>query len=290
MSKFEQIEAFLNIVHENSFKAAASKQGISTAAISRQISRLEADLGTQLLERTTRQITLTEIGLAYYEHAKKALAELKEAEFLIGNSQKEPSGALNVVSNRYFANEYLIPHLPKFISLYPKLVLNLELAERFPDFNAENIDILFGVSIEGPPNLVRKRITTTRYILCASPSYLKKFGIPKTPEELNHHYYITHNMRKPDDVISFRDDKKIYVKPSLFLNDCQVMLECALQGIGIVMLHDYIVRDAIHKGLLVEILMQYEEPEKSVYLYYQQQRYVQPKIRRFIDFFIPKNG
>lgn len=288
MSKLEQIEAFLNIVHENSFVAAAKKQGISTAAISRQISRLEADLGVQLLERTTRHIALTEIGSQYYQHCKNVLAELDQANALITGAQAEPTGTLNITSNRYFANEYLIPYLSEFLSLYPKITMNLELAERFPDFSEEKIDILFGVSLEGPPDLVRKRITTTRYVLCASPDYLKKFGIPKSPDELYHHFYITHVMRKPDNVIQFRDDKKICLTPILFLNDCLTMLECAIRGIGMVMLHNYVVRDAINKGLLIEVLKDFQEPEKPVYLYYQHQRYLQPKIRHCIDFFTQK--
>lgn len=288
MSKFEQIEAFLNIVHEGSFAAAARKQGISTAAISRQISRLEADLGVQLLERTTRQLKLTEIGSVYYQHGKKALAELDEAQAVIKGSQSEPAGVLNITSNRYFANEYLMPYLSEFTFRYPKLILNIELAERFPDLNEEGIDILFGVSLEGTPDLVRKRITTTRYVICASPHYFKKYGTPKIPDELIHHYYITHVMRRPDNIIQFRHDKKVCVKPTLFLNDCQFMLECAVQGMGIVMLHDYIVRETLTKGVLIEILSEYQEQEKPVFLYYQHQRYLQPKIRHFIDFFTEK--
>jgi DNA-binding transcriptional LysR family regulator len=287
MSKLEQIEAFISVIQENSFVAAARKLDISTAAISRQVSRLEKNLGAQLLMRTTRQIALTEIGAEYYKHCQKALAEIREGDELILGAQAEPVGILNLTSNRHFANEYLIPHLAEFIKLYPKLILNLELAERFPDFTEENIDILFGVSLEGPPNLVRKRITKTRYVLCASPDYLQKKGIPKTPDELINHDYITHSMR-PDNYIYFRGNKKISLQPILYLNDCQAMLECAIRGIGIVLLHDYIVRDAINKGLLIEILQPFQESEKAVYLYYQMQRYLQPKIRHCIDYFTKK--
>lgn len=285
MSKLEQITAFLDIVHENSFAAAARKQSISTAAISRQIARLEEDLGAQLLHRTTRQISLTEIGAQYYQHCKNALEELTKAEEIITHSQDEPTGTLNITSNRYFANQYLIPYLPEFMSRYPNLRINLELAERFPDFKEENIDILFGTSMDGPPELIRKRITTTRYILCASPAYLKKYGIPKNPSELSHHHYITHSMRKPNNVIAFKNNKEVYIDPMLSLNDCHAMRECAILGMGIVMLHNYIVTDAIKKGELIEVLGEFQEQEKSVYLYYQSSRYVQPKIRRFIDFF-----
>jgi DNA-binding transcriptional LysR family regulator len=203
-------------------------------------------------------------------------------------SQSEPTGTLNITSNRHFANEYLIPYLAEFMELYPKLILNIELAERFPDFNSENVDILFGVSWEGSPDLVRKRVTTTRYVLCASPAYFKKHGTPKTPEELSNHNYITHSMRQPDNIILFRNDKKIYLKPMLFLNDCATMLECAIRGMGIVLLHNYIVRESIDKGLLIEILSEFQELEKPVFLYYKHQQYLQPKIRYCIDFFIKK--
>ncbi|MBV8803357.1 MAG: LysR family transcriptional regulator [Gammaproteobacteria bacterium] len=287
MSKFEQIEAFINVVQENSFAAAARKLNLSTAAISRQVSRLETSLGAQLLTRTTRQITLTEIGAEYYKHCQKALAEIREGDALILGAKAEPTGMLNITSNRHFANKFLIPKLGEFIKLYPKLILNIELAERFPDFTEENIDILFGVSLEGPSHLVRKRIAKTNYILAASPAYLKKKGIPKTPNELIHHDYITHSMR-PDTYIYFCGDKKISMQPILCLNDCQAMLECAVRDMGIILLHDYMVRDTIKKGLLIEILPEFKVPEKSVYLYYQPQRYLQPKIRYFIDYFTRK--
>lgn len=285
MSKLEQINAFIAVVDQNGFAAAARKNGVSTAAISRQVSRLEFDLKAELLQRTTRQITLTEVGVEYYKHAKKALAELAEAEMVISDSQGEPAGILSVTSNRYFAVKYLMPRLPAFMALYPQLRVKLELAERFPDLVKENIDLIFGVSMEGPEALVRRRVATTRYILCASPVYLAQYGEPRTPADLSKHHYITHSMRKPDNVVPFKNNKEIYVEPILWLNDSRAMCECAIQGIGIVRLHDYIVADAIEDGSLVEILPEFSEQEQPVYLYYQQSRYLQPKIRRFIDFY-----
>ncbi len=285
MSKLEQINAFIAVVDQNGFAAAARKNGVSTAAISRQVSRLEFDLKAELLQRTTRQITLTEVGVEYYKYAKKALAELAEAEMVISDSQGEPAGILSVTSNRYFAVKYLMPRLPAFMALYPQLRVKLELAERFPDLVKENIDLIFGVSMEGPEALVRRRVATTRYILCASPVYLAQYGEPRTPADLSKHHYITHSMRKPDNVVPFKNNKEIYVEPILWLNDSRAMCECAIQGIGIVRLHDYIVADAIEDGSLVEILPEFSEQEQPVYLYYQQSRYLQPKIRRFIDFY-----
>lgn len=285
MSKFERIATFISVIEENGFAAAARKKGVSTAAISRQISALEDELHVQLLKRTTRRISLTEMGEAYYQQCKKTLNELQEAENVIAMSQTEANGVLHIMANRYFTIVHLLPRLSEFMRLNPHLRIHFQLAERFPNLEKEGIDILFGVSIEGSPELVRRRVTSTRYMLCASPQYLQKKGIPKHPSDLIHHDYITHSFRKPDDLITLKDGKVIRVNPTLWLNDSFVMRECAIRDMGIVYLHDYMVEDAIKEGKLIEILREYQEPQKTVYLYYQQSRYLQPKIRRFIDFY-----
>lgn len=285
MSKFERIAAFIDVVEENGFAAAARKQGVSTAAISRLVARLETDLKVELLKRSTRQISLTPVGATYYQQCKQALEGLKEAEFVIAGSHAEAMGTLKVTSNRYFALKHLIPRLSQFMAQNPQLQIKFELAERFPNMTMEDIDILFGVSLEGPDDLVRKRVATTRYVFCASPSYLKEYGTPHVPQDLSKHRYITHSMRKPDNLVCFKDDKEVVVQPILWLNDSRAMRECAILGMGIVKLHDYIVTDALQDGSLVEVLSGFQEPQLPVYLYYQQSRYLQPKIRKFIDFF-----
>ncbi len=285
MSKFDQISTFISVIEENGFAAAARKQRISTPAISRQIASLEKALGTQLIARTTRQISLTEIGEKYYQQCKKTLAELREAEVAIAESKNEASGILHVMAPRYFAIARLLPKLSTFMALNPNLKIQLQLAERVPDLEKEEIDILFGVSLEGALDLVRKKVGSTRYVLCASTGYLKKHGKPKKPADLIKHEYITHSMRSPNNTILFKDQKKYPVNPSLFLNDTFAMRECAIRDMGIVNLHDYMVADPLREGKLIEILQNYQEPEKNIYLYYRQSRYLQPKIRRFIDFY-----
>lgn len=285
MSKLERISTFILVIDENGFAAAARKKGVSTAAISRQITALESELGTQLLKRTTRQISLTDIGEEYYQQCKKTLNELKEAESAIIQSKNEATGVLHIMANRYFTITHLLPKLSEFMRLNPNLRIHFQLAERFPNLEKEGIDILFGVSVEGSSELVRLRVASTRYVLCASPDYLKKYGTPDSPADLIKHHYITHSIRTPNNIIFFRNGKEVHVDPVLWLNDSYAMRECAIRDMGIVNLHDYMVSDAIKNGKLVEILNEYQEPQKNVYLYYQQSRYLQPKIRRFIDFY-----
>jgi len=285
MSKLEHIAAFIAVVEESGFAAAARKQGLSTAAISRHVSHLERDLKTELLKRTTRHVRLTEVGQIYYQQCKRILSELTKAELTISGNLSEATGTLSVTSNRYFAMQYLMPRLPEFMSQNPKLKITFELAERFPDLSREGIDILFGVSMEGANDLVRRRVATTRYVICASPKYLKKMGTPIKPMDLTHHQYISHSKRTPDNILRFKNDETIHLDPFLKLNDSRAMQECAIKHMGIICVHDYIVKDALKNGKLIEILQKYQEPEQFVYLYYQQSRYLQPKIRRFIDFY-----
>ena len=287
MSKIEQIHTFIQVVERNGFAAAAKQLGVSTAAVSRQVNSLEKSLGVQLLHRTTRLVTLTEIGSQYYKQCKKTLGELTEAEHRLFASQQEASGTLTIMCNRYFALQKIIPRLSAFIGENPKLRIKFHLAERYPDLIQEGIDILFGVSIAGHPELIQKRIGETRYIFCASPYYLQQFGTPQSPAELVKHRYITHSMRKPDNILTFGSGQEIYLEPSLALNDARSMCECALNGLGIVRLHDYEVAEALARGELVEVLAPYNETAYPIYLYYPQSRYLQPKIRRFIDYYAP---
>lgn len=287
MSKWDQITTFIHVVEAQGFAAAAKKQGLSTAAISRQINRLESTLNVKLLYRSTRKTTLTEIGLQYYEQAKKALEGLNAAEREILGNLDACNGLLRVISNRYFAMRYLIPRLAEFMRTYPNLRIKLDLAERFPTLADEELDLIFGVAMPSQPNLVQRKVATTRYVLCASPAYLKINGTPVIPSDLLTHHYIAHSARQPNDRLLFKDHNPLFVKPNLWLNDSNAMYECALLGLGIVMLHDYVVIDALKDGRLIELLGDYQEPTQSVYLYYQQNKYLDPKIRRFIDFFVP---
>lgn len=286
MSKLDQISAFIQVVELHSFAAAAKKLKVSTAAISRKISLLETDLGVQLLTRSTRHLALTEMGMLYYQECKTLLHSLQETENRMAGAKEEASGVLHIMANRYFALEFIIPRLAQFLALHPKLRVHLNLAERFPDLMQENIDILFGVSIEGTPTLVRKKIAETEYLLCASPAYLKQYGTPEKPHDLHQHHYIAHSERKPYDVIHFKNEKELYIEPYLLLNDSLAMLDCAMKGMGIVRLHSYLVESQLRSKQLVTVLPNYHFEKSKIFLYYQQSRHLLPKIRKFIDFYV----
>ncbi|MCS5710188.1 LysR substrate-binding domain-containing protein [Candidatus Berkiella aquae] len=285
MNKLECIATLITVIEENGFSAAARKLKLSTPAISRQITALENDLGITLLKRTTRQIALTDPGLRYYEECKQIIHALQLTETALKSSQQQASGQLHILSNRYFADKFLIPRLPDFMQQHPLLTIKIQLAERFPDFRKEDVDLAFGISMEGPPDLIRRQVDLTRYVLCASPGYLQKYGTPQNPKELIKHHYITHTMRQPDNMIMLDNHQEILVKPILWLDDSRAMCDAAISGIGLVRLHDYVVQDALACGQLQEILPEYHQQTVPVYLYYEKSRFLLPKIRRFIDYY-----
>lgn len=290
MSHLDEIEAFVQVVENNSFTLAAKNLGISAAAVSKQINALEKRLTVQLLTRSTRKIELTEVGLTYYQQCQRILTELNEADMLVSQMRKEPAGILRIAASNYYGERYILPHLAEFMSLYPKVELHIDLAERFPNLAQENIDVLIGTSLEGPPDLIRRKICSGQYIICATPSYLQKYGTPKKPADLLQHRYIEHSMRQPIGIINLKNDQTITVKPILYLNSTKEMITCALQNIGIIKLHHYALEDLIKSHQLCEVLSEYRDIKRNVYLFYQASRFVQPKIRLFIDFVVKKMG
>lgn len=287
MDKLKLMKTFMLTVEEGSMSKAATLLSITKAAASKQIMDLEKSLNAQLLFRTTRKLKLTDVGQLYLESIKKIFRAVAESESIM--TYDNPIGTLRVTSHRHFGEKYIVNHMKEFIAKYPNLNVNLELSDRFPDLEKENIDILCGVGEDGPEHLVRKKIASMYHVLCASPAYLQKFSMPKKPNDLKSHRYITHSFRNPDNVLVMAN-KKIYLDPCITLNDSQTMLKCALDDLGIIKIYHYFVEDYIKEGKLVEILEEYRNTKISMYLFYQQQTFVPAKIRVFIDFITQKIG
>lgn len=284
MDKLKLMKTFMLTVEEGSIAKAAFKIGISKAAASKQLIYLENKLNSQLLHRTTRKLKLTDAGQLFYDSLGNVFSAVAEAESVVTQIQEKPIGTLRVASHRHFGEKFIICNIKEFITLYPDLKLDIELGDRFPDMEKENIDVLCGVGHEGPDHLVRKKIATVHHILCASAEYLSNFGMPKTPDDLKRYRYITHSFRNPDNILLFKNNKEVYLDFDIRLNDAQAMLACALQGLGFIKIFNYFVDEHIKSGRLIEILKEYREPPKSIYIFYQQQKFIPARIRLFIDF------
>lgn len=280
------METFVLVVENHSFQRAANKKKISSVAVAKQINQLEKGLKIQLLKRTTRSLTLTEAGKIYYESSKKILREMEEVDAMMANIVKEPQGPLRVTITPHFARTYVLPFLPQFLEKYPKILLNIELAERLPNLKEEGIDVLLGMSLSPSQDLIARKLGETRYVLCATPTYLKNHGEPKKPQDMTSHRYINHSMRREPFTLAFDKGQSVPVSTCLLINDTQTMFECALQGLGIVKLHYYVVKEALEKGKLKEILYSYREKDQPIYAFYQETKFVSSKIRFFIDFVV----
>lgn len=282
--KLEQLHTFKQVVEFNGFSAAANQLDISKVAVSKQIAQLEQALKTKLFDRNARKLSLTQSGTLLYQHALQLLESANELEEIFARQHKEPEGLLRIMVTPHFSEFFLVPHLNQFMSLYPKIQLELILEERFPHLEAEKIDLFIGSSMPGYDNLVRKKIGTTRYIFCASPGYLQQQGVPLLPKDLSSHRYLNHTMRVPNHIISFTKDQSLMVKPVLQINNTQALLQCAIHGVGLVKLHEYVVREAIQKGQLIEVLDKHGENDVPIYLFYTYQKFIPNKIKIMLSF------
>lgn len=284
MSKLEQLETFIKVIECNGIAKAAEALHMSPSAITKQIQALEAKIRTVLFDRTKRNLKLTEIGEQYYIEACNTIKNLQQLESLIQTNQKEISGILKIRSMQFIANKFVIPRLEEFLSLYPKLQVNLESLEILPNFWKDGIDIVYGSSYPGEDTWVQRKIGLTDIILCGSPKYFKKYGIPATIDELHEHKYLTHTARNPDNLIRLKQ-LNLCITPYLWCNTYESMIASAKAGIGFVWLHADSVASELSSGELIEIFPEHTLRDQSMYLYYQNGQYIQPKIRAFVDFF-----
>ncbi len=288
MGKLEHLETFVKVVEANSLALAAKWLGLSAAAVSKQISALENDLKLNLLSRTTRRLELTEIGRVYYEHCKKIMGKVQDLDEIMDAQQLDPSGSLRVLSSRYFANHWIIPHLQEFFVKYPKITLDLSIIGQTSDLSRPDIDLFFGLAHALPPNIMQQEVSQGYFSLCASPSYLERRGVPKNPQDLSRHHFITYSVRQSCHQLSFSNGQQIYLNPLLSVNDTNMMISCALQGLGFIKLHQLEAAEYLSAGTLVEILAEFRESAQPIYIGYYQEKYLQPKVRHFIEFYLEK--
>lgn len=288
MPDLTQLKTLVMIADLGCLAAVARELKVSSAAISKQLTRLEEELGVQLILRSTRRIEFTDAGLNYCEQCRRILEEVEAAAALISQNKATPSGLLKVFSGRNFGNKYIIPHLKEFLLEFPNIELNLELAERIPDLNLESLDISIGMSISASGEAIQNRIGTTNYVFAAAPTYLKKMGTPKKPKDLMNHRYITHSVRNPDNELTFGGKDNVILTPYLRVNDVDAMLKFAIEGLGIIRVHRYAVGDYLKAGKLKEVLSEYSHEDIPLYVAYPKRRFVPSKTRCFIDFFTEK--
>lgn len=285
MNLFDLAETFIAVADKGSILLASKALLQTSAGISKKISKLEDRLAAQLLIRNRKGVKLTEVGQIYYHEVKKALEQLKIAESSLSQVIDSPRGVLKVVANHYYMETVIIPRLEEFSKAYPRLTLELEVIEIFPDFNLKKMDIIYGISLPGEEGLARKKIATTRYVLCASEKYLREKGIPKSSSELLQHDFIGHSNRRPNNLVVLDQDEQILMKAKFIFNHTSQMIQAALAGLGLIWTHENMVLPFLKEKTLISVMDRSLKRSIPVFAYYPHQKFRDPKIKAFLDFF-----
>jgi DNA-binding transcriptional LysR family regulator len=287
MDRLTAMEIFTNVVEFEGFSAAAGRLGISRASVSKQVIQLEESLGARLLNRTTRRVSVTEVGEAYYARCKRVLAEVEEADLLVEQLHSEPRGILKVSAPMSFGVSHVGPAVSDFLSEYGDLSVSLTLNDRFTDLIEEGFDVAIRISQSADSSLIARRLGGIRCLMTATPDYLERMGTPTKPQDLSNHQclsyiYLASGREWP--MFGPNGATSVKVSGPLKANNGEVLVQAARQGLGIAFLPNFLVRDEIDKGGLVPVLEQYRLPELSVYAVSPPNRFPARKVQAFITF------
>jgi DNA-binding transcriptional LysR family regulator len=277
---------FAAVVEAKSFSAAARQLGISKSVVSKQVSRLEDRLGARLLHRTTRRLSLTEEGAAFFSHCERILQEAEEAELKVSRLGQQPRGLLRISAPMSFGLHHVAPAIPEFMAQYPDVQLDLTLDDRFVDLVEDGYDAAVRIGRMADSTLIARKLAVSKNVTVAAPDYLARFGEPKTPAELTEHncFHYTH-LDAPRWVFEGPDGRHtVKIGGNLQANNGEVLVAAAEAGKGIVVTPTFIAWEAIRKGGLRIILKDYKPAPSVVQVVYPHRRHLAPKVRVLVDF------
>ncbi|HMN46195.1 MAG TPA: LysR family transcriptional regulator [Povalibacter sp.] len=290
MNNFSDIVAYVRVVEAHSFVAAAQTLGMSPSAISKAVSRLEERLGARLLNRTTRSLSLTDVGASFYERCREALAQLDHAESEVSESRGVPRGRLRVDVPVSLGRRIIVPALPRFIAQYPEISVHMSMNDRVLDLVQEGIDAALRVGNLSDSSLVARRIGQLRGVTCASPEFIERYGVPNDPTDLPPEHCLqmfkVGNNQTREWLFRKGDvEHKILPAARLAFSDPESAVAAAVSGAGFVRSLDFTVEAQIASGLLQPVLEDWNDGAYwPVSVVYPQHRQPTAKIRAFIDF------
>ncbi len=289
MDRLKTMETFVSIVKTGNLSETARQLSVSRAIVSRHLQQLEEHLGARLFNRTTRQIALTDIGERYYAFCSKILSEIEDEEMAVSRQQTQPKGMLRLLASPSFGNMQLGPIVADFLAAYPTIQVSMELTSyEVPDLDKKTFDLAVHLSDTSPDTpLVGRKVGEIRWLLCASPKYLEKFGAPEALDDLAKHNCLLMRTTSRKPVWTFKrgsQSASVKIAGSLATNSVMGTRAAVLKGLGISILPMYALNDALADGSIVELLPQYRLQGRSVYVLYRFNRYVPNKVRVFIDF------
>ncbi|NIJ33244.1 LysR family transcriptional regulator [Sphingomonas oligoaromativorans] len=290
MDRLRAFEVFATVVARGSFTRAADALDTSPANVTRYVSELEAYLGTRLLNRTSRRLSLTESGEALYERAKSILEDVAEAETIASASALHPRGRLRINVPVSFGTNHLAPLWPKFMARHPDIELDIDLSDRVVDLVEEGYDLAVRISRSGSLANVGRKLADSRNMLCASPAFLARAGTPQTLEELPRYSFLAYSLWTGGDTLPFIDAQgkthPVRMNPIMHANNGGTLRAAALAGLGIVNQPTFLVGEDIRAGRLVELLPDYRLPDIDILAVYPSRRHLSLKVRAMVDFLV----
>ncbi len=289
-----EMAIFSRIVSAGSLSGAARELGVSTAVVSRRLAALEARLGVRLINRTTRSLRLTDEGATYYDTCARLLSEIEEADAAISAGRIEPQGTLRVAMPASFGHRHIAPLVPEFAERYPKVQLALSLSDRTVSLIEEGFDLAIRIADLQDSSLAARKLAPNRRVVCASPEYLRKHGMPRHPQELAAHncliassdFSYTLEYRGPDGRTG-----AVRVAGRYACDNWEVLREWALAGLGIAVKSTWDVRRHLEDGSLVALCPGYTfDTDVAIYAVYPHRRFLPAKTRAFIEFLADSFG
>lgn len=288
MDRMKEMAAFTTVVVRGGFSEAAREMGISKSVVSKHVSSLEARLGARLLDRTTRRVSPTEIGLRYYERASQVLNEVGAAEAMVSSMQAKPAGVLRVSVDTDFGATRLSPVLAGFSNEFPDVLVNMELSYRHRELISEKFDLAVRLGVLENSTFQTRKLATTHIRLIASPSYLQQYGRPQRIDDLKDHkllHYSTQASSVGWTLTSPSGETRQVRGLNWFtVNDGQSLLNACVQGLGIARLPAYLYASALREGLVETVLPTLPVETETIYAEYPSGRSIQPNVRAFIDY------
>lgn len=284
---------YARVVEAGSFSEAARRMETSRSAVSKAVAKLEKSLGARLLNRTTRHLSLTEIGQVVAAHCGRMLEEADEVERMVESLNAEPRGVLRVSASVAFGTLHVAPALSDFLAAHPDLTMELTITDRLVDLAEEGYDMAIRVTNEPPLQLVARKLAPVRRRLCATPEYFQRRGVPLTPADLVRHNCLDYTRSGEQGQWRFtgpRGEIAVPVTGSLHVDDDEALSQAVLGGLGLGLLPTFIVGRDLQAGRLQAVLSEYIPVERHVYAMYLPTRHLPTKVRVFIDFLLARIG
>lgn len=288
MDRLQSMRIFVKVAELGNFARAAAQLELSNAAVTRYVADLENHLGVRLLHRSTRKLSLTEIGQEYLKRSRQILAEIEDADAVATSVAKSPGGVLKLYSHMSFGQFQLPRFLPPFSAAFPDVTLDVTLSDRTVDLVEEGFDVgIYNDMQKFGGGMAARQLGVARVILCASPDYIRRFGQPGTPQDLSHHACLSYAFEHQRDYWTLHGPDgttEIEVNSRLVANNSDLLNHCAQSGMGIVLRPTYTLGDDLKTGRLVQVLPNHYVRTFAVTLAYPSRRLLSATVRSFVDF------